>query len=133
MKKFLSIAAVLAMITVTAISVSAAEVTPQTEENASTSFSYEYKFDPSYTVTIPSQVTLTTEGTPVEIKAENVANLDGKKVSVTIAGTDYFRNQMVLQGESDKAVKPVLNNPSTPKGVKYSGTMTYAVALTDAE
>lgn len=176
MKKFLSIAAVLAMITVTAISVSAAEVTPQTEENASTSFSYEYKFDPSYTVTIPSQVTLTTEGTPVEIKAENIANLDGKKVSVTIAGTDYFRNQMVLQGESDKAakptlryqfimpdesvvettggkdqvngvelasftedgsttftVKPVLNNPSTPKGVKYSGTMTYAVALTDAE
>lgn len=79
MKKFLSIAAALAMITVTAISVSAAEVTPQTEENASTSFSYEYKFDPSYTVTIPSQVTLTTEGTPVEIKAENVANLDGKK------------------------------------------------------
>lgn len=79
MKKFLSIAAVLAMITVTAISVSAAEVTPQTEENASTSFSYEYKFDPSYTVTIPSQVTLTTDGTPVEIKAENVANLDGKR------------------------------------------------------
>ena len=103
MKKFLSIAAVLAMITVTAISVSAAEVTPQTEENASTSFSYEYKFDPSYTVTIPSQVTLTTEGTPVEIKAENVANLDGKKVSVTIARTDYFRNQMVLHGDSDKS------------------------------
>ena len=40
---------------------------------------------------------------------------------------------MVLKGESDKAVKPVLNNPSTPKGLKYSGTMTYAVALTDAE
>ena len=39
MKKFLSIATALAMITVTAISVSAAEVTPQTEENASTSFS----------------------------------------------------------------------------------------------
>lgn len=30
-------------------------------------------------------------------------------------------------------VKPVLNNPSTSKGVKYTGTMTYAVSLTDAE
>lgn len=176
MKKFLSIAAALAMLAATAVSVSAAEVTPQTEVNASTSFSYEYKFNPSYTVTIPSQVTLTTEGSPVEIKAENVANLDGKKVSVTIAGTDYFWNQMVLTGESEKAakptlryqfimpdesvvettgtkdqvngvelasftedgstiftVKPVLNNPSTPKGIKYTGTMTYAVALVDAE
>lgn len=176
MKKFISIAAALAMLAATAVSVSAAEITPTSEENASTSFSYEYKYDPSYTVTIPSEVTLTTEGTPVEIKAENVANLGGKKVSVTIAGTSYFRNQMVLTGEVESAakptlryqfimpdenivettgakdevngvelasftedgsttftVKPVLNNPSTPKGVKYSGTMTYAVSLTDAE
>lgn len=36
-------------------------------------------------------------------------------------------------GSTTFTVKPVLNNPSTPKGVKYSGTMTYAVALTDAE
>jgi len=32
----------------------------------------------------------------LEIKAENVAYLDGKKISVTIAGTDQFRNQMLL-------------------------------------
>lgn len=112
MKKFISIAAALAMLAATAVSVSAAEITPTSEENASTSFSYEYKYDPSYTVTIPSEVTLTTEGTPVEIKAENVANLGGKKVSVTIAGTRYFRNQMVLTGEVESAAKPTLSTNS---------------------
>ena len=49
---------------------------------------------------------------------------------------------MVLQGESDKAAKPTLRYQfimpdesvvETTEGVKYSGTMTYAVALTDAE
>ena len=34
-------------------------------------------------------------------KVNNMAILiDGKKVSVTIAGTDYYRNQMVLEGNT---------------------------------
>ena len=66
-----------------------------------TEFTFELKNDPTYTVTIPSAVTLTKEGTQVDIVAENVANLDNQKVSVTIAGTDQYRNQMLLEGKTE--------------------------------
>ena len=42
MKKFISIAAALAMLAATAVSVSAAEITPTSEENASTSVIHSY-------------------------------------------------------------------------------------------
>lgn len=38
----------------------------------------------------------------MDITASDVAYLDGKKVSVTIAGTDYFRNQFVLSAKTSK-------------------------------
>ena len=38
------------------------------------------------------------------IKASNVNYLDGQKVSVSIAGTDYFRNQMVLTNKETNTV-----------------------------
>lgn len=135
---------------------------------------------PSYTVSIPLTAELQKESSTLSysLALENDTAFvpSGKKVSVTIAGTSYFRNQMVLTGEVESAakptlryqfimpyesivettgakdevngvelasftedgsttftVKPVLNNPSTPKGVKYTGTMTYAVSLTDAK
>lgn len=175
MKKLISIIAALAMCTTAAVSASAATIDQTTDTSADTTFTFEYKYDPTYTVTIPSEVQLTAEGTPVEIKAENVDHLDGKKVSVTIAGTDYYRNQMVLSGKTESGsqasmryqfimpdesviettggkdqvngvevasftedgstsftVKPVLNGSSSiKKGVTYTGTMTYAVALAD--
>jgi len=56
--------------------------------------------DPSYTVTIPASVAMGNEGTVVDVTAENVENLpESKKISVTIAGTDAYRNQMVLEGD----------------------------------
>ena len=37
----------------------------------------------------------------VDVTAENVENLpESKKISVTIAGTDAYRNQMVLEGDT---------------------------------
>lgn len=175
MKKIIAILAALAMCTTAAVSASAATIDQTSETSTDTTFTFEYKYDPTYTVTIPSEVTLTTEGTPVEIKAENVDHLDGKKVSVTIAGTSAYRNQMVLAGKTETGsnasiryqfvmpdetviettggkdqvngvevasftedgastftVKPVLNGSSSiKKGVTYTGTMTYAVALAD--
>lgn len=101
MKKLISILCVAALLTTTAISASAATINETTSNSSETTFSYSYKFDPTYTVTIPSEVTLTTEGYKVEIKAENVNYLENKKVSITIAGTDYFRNQMVLSGKTE--------------------------------
>ena len=57
--------------------------------------------DPSYTVTIPASVAMGNEGTVVDVTAENVENLpESKKISVTIAGTDAYRNQMVLEGDT---------------------------------
>lgn len=177
MKKLISLIAALAMCTTAAVSASAATVDQAENEGVETSFTFDYKYDPTYTVTIPSEIELTAEGTPVEIKAENVNYLDGKKVSVTIAGTNYFRNQMVLQGKTETGsqaslryrfimpdesviettggkdqvngvevasftqdgtssftVKPVLSGSSSiKKGVTYTGTMTYAIALAEVE
>lgn len=76
--------------------VSAASFDQDSTETAGTVFTFDYKNDPTYTVTIPEAVTMEKEGTRMEIKAEDVAYLDGKKISVTIAGTDQFRNQMLL-------------------------------------
>lgn len=173
MKKIVTAICGAALCAVTAVSASAATVSPSSESSAETSFSFEYKYDPEYTVTIPSEVTLTAEGTAVDIKAEDVAHLDNKKVSVKIAGTDAYRNQMVLSGKTEDGkqaslryqfimpdesiiettggkdqvngvevasftedgttsfkVKPVLSGSSSiKKGVTYTGTMTYSVAL----
>lgn len=175
MKKIVSILCASALCALTAISASAATVDGPSNQGAETNFSFEYKYDPEYTVTIPSEVKLSAEGTQVEIAAENVAHLDNKKVSVTIAGTDYYRNQMVLSGKTEDGspasmryqfimpdetviettggknqvngvelasftedgtasftVKPVFDSSSSiKKGVTYTGTMTYSVALAD--
>lgn len=73
--------------------------------------------EPTYTVTIPTSLALSDEGNALEIKASNVKNMDGKKVSVTINGTNYFRNQMVLQGKTSKS--------------SYSSTMRYQLIAAD--
>lgn len=83
-----------------AVSGSAASVDQASTEAVTTKFTYEHKNEPTYTVTIPSSVVIAKDGTQMEIVAEDVANLDNQKVSVTIAGTDQYRNQMVLQGNT---------------------------------
>ena len=104
MKKKQWIAAVVATIACMAMSLTPALAASVDQGNAAdglgTEFTFELKNDPTYTVTIPSAVTLTKEGTQVDIVAENVTNLDNQKVSVTIAGTDKYRNQMVLEGKT---------------------------------
>ena len=69
---------------------------------ASTQFTYTKQNDPTYTVSIPSSLSLTDEGTPLTITASDVAYLNGKKVSVTIASTNYYRNQLVLSAKTSK-------------------------------
>lgn len=57
--------------------------------------------EPEYTVTIPESVTMGNEGVMVDVTASDVANLpEGKKISVSIAGTSAFRNQMVLEADT---------------------------------
>lgn len=72
------------------------------ETSAQTEFSYIQKNEPTYTVSIPSSLALSKEGSPLTIEATDVAYLDGKKVSVTITGTDYYRNQLVLHAKTSK-------------------------------
>lgn len=58
--------------------------------------------DPTYTVTIPATVNMGNNGTTVDVTASEVENLsEGQRISVTIAGTNYFRNQLVLEADRD--------------------------------
>ena len=57
--------------------------------------------EPEYTVTIPQTVTMGNEGTTVDVVASDVKNLsDGQKISVTIAGTSAYNDQMVLEADT---------------------------------
>ena len=57
--------------------------------------------EPEYTVTIPQTVTMGNEGTTVDVVASDVKNLsDGQKISVTIAGSIAYNDQMVLEGDT---------------------------------
>lgn len=78
----------------------AASADQNSEAQLSTAITFEYKNDPTYTVVIPETITLTKEGAPLTISAENVAYLDGKKISVTIAGTDKYRDQLLIEGKT---------------------------------
>lgn len=69
-------------------------------ESQTTELEYVLKNDPTYTVEIPTKIVIDEDGSDMTIKASNVNYLDGQKVSVSIAGTNYFRNQMVLQNEN---------------------------------
>ena len=102
-KRIVSALLASAMVAALAIPSMAAEIT-QDGGDAATQFTFVYKNDPTYTVTIPESVEITKDGTDVSISAENVENLDGQKVSVTIAGTSAYRNQMVLEGSICEAL-----------------------------
>ena len=82
---------------------------PVYAQDASTEFSFVKKNNPTYTVSIPSSLALSEEGTPMTIEAKDVAYLDGKKVSVTVAGTNYYRNHEQLYPHSD--LPENLSNP----------------------
>lgn len=89
----------------TALPAFADSVNQDSEGTLSTTITFDYKDapvqnDPTYTVTIPEAIVLTENGTPLTIAAENVANLNGQKISVTIAGTDKYRDQMLIEGKT---------------------------------
>ncbi|MEE0776391.1 MAG: hypothetical protein U0M15_04975 [Bacillota bacterium] len=174
MKKLLSAIMAATMCLGFSLPAFAATADQTTTENLGTDFTFTVQNDPIYTVTIPSAVTIAQDGTTVDITAENVANLGGKEIAVTIAGTNYYRNQMVLEGKDNQGINKVLRYqiitedgttvettgkdtatgtelasftdngtvnyvvkpvvaPTTAKGVTYTGSMTYGIALTDAE
>ena len=89
----------------------AASFNQDSDTALSTAITFDYKNDPTYTVVIPETITLTKEGAPLVISAEDVAYLDGKKVSVTIAGTDKFRDQMVLATGSNASMRYQIIKP----------------------
>lgn len=176
-KKTLAMLLAVAAIATAAVQpVAAASVDQGSAETFGTEWTFELKNDPTYTVTIPSAVTLSRDGTQVDVIAENVANLDGQRISVTIAGTDAYRNQMMLSGVNENGIRqslrysittasgerietfgngkdilgkelasftkdgtvsftvaPVITaveeNSSSYKGVTYTGSMTYGIAL----
>lgn len=174
-KTIASLLAATLCLSLIAAPVSAATYNQDSTETPGTTISFDYKNDPTYTVTIPDSVTLDKDGAEMQIEASDVADLGNQKISVTIAGTQYFRNQLVLEGVkadgkdarplryqvikedgtviettgTDTAtgtelasftdngtatlkIVPVIND-YTDAGVAYTGTMTYGIALVDAE
>lgn len=117
------ILAAIAVITTSVMSASAASVDQNSTDALGTEWSFELKNDPTYTVTIPSAVTLSKNGTQVDVVAENVANLDGQRVSVTIAGTDAYRNQMVLAGKSENGINQSLRYSITTSSGEFIETL----------
>lgn len=102
MKKILAALMALTLsISLGATIVNAASTDQTSQETLGTEFTFEYKNDPTYTVTIPSAVALEKSGTTMDITADNIANLENQRVQVTIAGTDKYRNQMLLEGKSE--------------------------------
>lgn len=97
-------------------------------EDTATEFSFTLRNDPTYTVTIPAQVTIEKDGTDVEVVAEDVENLaENEKISVTIAGTDYFRNQMVLTDKDTRAV--MRYQIVTPRVIGKQGRIAKAIRV----
>ena len=70
MKKIIT-CALTALMAVSALSL------PVYAQDASTEFSFVKKNDPTYTVSIPSSLALSEEGTPMTIEAKDVAYLEG--------------------------------------------------------
>lgn len=57
--------------------------------------------EPEYSVTIPASVAMGNEGTYVDVTASDVKNLpEGKKISVTISGTDKYNDQMLVEAKT---------------------------------
>lgn len=75
----------------------AAEPETSQEQQISVTLSAE----PEYTVTIPASVSMGNEGTYVDVTASDITNLaEDKKISVTIAGTDKYRDQMIVEADT---------------------------------
>ena len=72
----------------------AMSVTAFANENQSQELSVTLTAEPSYTVTIPASINMGNEGATVDVEATDIKNLpEEKRVSVTIAGTDYYETR----------------------------------------
>lgn len=76
---------------------SATTMTSFANEKATTSFTYENRNDPTYSISIPSSVVLNDEGSSIDFTVSDSKYLDGKKVSVTLDSTDQPHNQLTVQ------------------------------------
>ncbi|MBS6676350.1 MAG: hypothetical protein KH330_01175 [Clostridiales bacterium] len=165
-----------------AVSCIAAPVTALAAEESTQEISAVLSMEPTYTVTIPATVNMGNDGTSVDVTAADVENLqEGQKISVTIAGTNYYRNQLVLEADRELVdvnhartlryqiineagetiettgqdtatgsevvsftgnetkqyqIKPVIvdeNRDRLVAGVPYTGSITFGIALAEAE
>lgn len=70
--------------------------------DASTTFTYELRNEPTYTVSVPETVDMTNEGSEFAIAVSDVQNLaEDERISVTIAGTQAFRDQLLMDNITD--------------------------------
>ena len=87
-------------------------------------------------MTIPASVAMGNEGTYVDVTASDVKNLpEGKKISVTISGTDKYNDQMLVEAETTPKTslryqiisedgELIETNASTKEVVSFTGNET---------
>ncbi len=94
MKKLIAFVLTLAMATITSVTAFAVDTTITPDSDPKTgSTAVEYSVDSTYTVTIPSEVTL---GNSFEIKAENVVLEQGKQLEVALTATSGAGNAFTV-------------------------------------
>lgn len=94
-RKFMSV--VFAAATCLAFPINAMAAEPVQDQNITVVLTAE----PQYTITIPESVSMGNEGTTVNVEASDVKNIpEGEKISVTIAGTSAYKDQLVLEADT---------------------------------
>lgn len=111
MKKILACALALALVLSMPAAASASSPSPITQDTANTgSTDVFYTVEPGYTVTIPASVTV--DGDPVTVKAENVKVPKGKQVEVKLSGTSETDNTFKVKTEQGASLTYVVKDES---------------------
>ena len=119
MKKLIAFVLTLAMATIMSVTAFAADtiITPGSDPKTG-STTVEYSVTPTYTVTIPSEVTL---GNSFEIKAENVVLEQGKQLEVALTATSGTDNAFTVSNGKTGVLAYEVKVGETP--VSVGGTV----------
>ncbi|MEG1500629.1 MAG: hypothetical protein RR396_01595 [Clostridiales bacterium] len=127
-------------------------------KTAISTLTYNVLMKPSYTITIPANVNFLDGSSNVTIQAKNLANLEGKRISVAITDTSDANNRFVLtngskelpysirvngdmgdyslgnelcsfQSNGEQSYTMTAANPTSSGN--YTGTLTYTISLSN--
>jgi len=96
MKK-MAIALTLTLVTALAFGAVGTAYAAQDTRDIALTYVHTVKNDPSFIITIPSAIELTADGTAAAITVSEMKDMDGKIVSLTLAGTSQSANHLAIK------------------------------------